>query len=87
MTNKDIRHRLMGTGMFDSVRCGRDGFIVARRSFFYRLGLNAEILAREVKRQIPGADVIEAREYFNSWPRESYWRVEFQVVGGSSCSN
>ncbi len=77
MDKKFIRQQLAGT--FDSVRIDKDGFVICKRGFFYRNGCDAQKLADAVKKLIPGVVNMEAREYWNRWPRDSYWRVTFCV--------
>jgi hypothetical protein len=78
MNAKQIRHALRD--YFDTVRVAKDGSVVCRRSFFYTSGCSAEKLAAAVKSKIAGAQISEAREQWNQWPRESYFRVAFTVA-------
>jgi hypothetical protein len=63
---------------------GQEGVFRIRRGFFYRHGCDegivAQRLAEEFKRRW-GLDikVLEKRENWQPWPRDSYWEVTFRV--------
>lgn len=63
----------------DSLTFGRDGTITAKRGFFYRHGMSAELLAEKIKKALPEAIIIEAYEHWAAWPKDSYWVVKFKM--------
>ena len=57
----------------------RNGVFIAKRTFFYTHGVTPKKVAEAVQKQIPQAEIIEAAEHWNSWPKDSYWEVRFTV--------
>ena len=59
----------------------KKGTFTAKRGFFYTHGNTAEKFAAGLAKQIPGFELVEAYEHWASWPKDSYWVVEFKADG------
>lgn len=54
------------------------GAYVAHRGFFYRHGNDEQKMAAAIEEAI-GAEILEATEYYKTWPQDSYWEVIFRL--------
>ena len=68
----------------DSKRRSKNGVWTIKRNFFYRGKESENVFAEEAKAILKekGIEIgiIKAEENWNTWPKESYWLVEFVVV-------
>jgi len=67
---------------FDKVYKSRKhkGAYVVQKGFFYRHGNNERKLAMAIK-EATRAEIIEATEHYEMWPKDSYWEVVFRLDG------
>lgn len=72
-----IRTELLGVA--DKLTFHHDGTITAKRSFFYRHGGSSEKMAQRILARIPKSVIIEQDEVWANWPKDSYWKVKFEV--------
>ncbi len=78
--NRDIMKKLDDAMIFDRVGwSGKYQEYVCKETYFYTHGRNEDKLAEAVKKLIPEAVITSARNYWHSWPKESYWEVRFKV--------
>ena len=80
MNKKQVREALSGKGI-DRVIAKKDGTFEARRSYFYRNGMTVVRFAEIVKSAVPNVQILEERDRWNAWPRDSYFQVIFRVAG------
>lgn len=58
----------------------KDGSFTVRSGYFYRSqGLKPEVMLAEVRKAFPQAQVVSVGDFFNAWPRESYFELRFTV--------
>jgi hypothetical protein len=82
--NRDIIKKLEDAMIFDRVGwSGKFQEYICKETYFYTHGRNEDKLAEAVKRLIPEAVITSARNYWHSWPKESYWEVRFKVPPNS----
>jgi hypothetical protein len=75
-SNKEIREALEEN--FERVSV-RKGVWKVKRTFFYTHGGTAEKLAEKVLAILPHAKIQTKDEFWNNWPKDSYWQVTFTV--------
>lgn len=67
----------------DSISFKRDGSIVAKRGYFYRHGQSPESTARDLEKGLKTAgieiDIIDKRDDFKAWPKDSNFVVTFKL--------
>ena len=79
MSTAEIKDKLWERRIYFD-RFSRKGDIVTiRRSYFYRFGMSEDILANEVA-AITEFKVIESKDEFAHWPKQSFWMVKFEVI-------
>ena len=81
VSKRDVRSRLSNAGLY--VRISKDGVIHVKCGFFYRMGKSAEDLKMRVLQIFPNAVIVSADEHWNTWPRDSYWQVDFTLPEGA----
>lgn len=69
LAEKSLHYRVSRKGRTYSVK----------RTFFYTHGCTADKIAAAIRRALPEARIVEAREHWNSWPKDSYWLVRFEL--------
>ena len=68
------------TGAFEKARySSKTGEWTVKRSFYYRNGGTSQKFADSVKKKLPEAVITEADEFYNNWPKDSYWQVKFKL--------
>lgn len=77
---KAVREALGATADYVSYSPKGECFI-AKRMYFYRKqgGGSPEALADAIVAALPGAAVIETKDHFHSWPKDSWFEVRFTV--------
>ena len=65
----------------DSLTFGRDGTITSKHGYFYRHGNSPEKIAARIKAALPTAVIVDARDKWSRWPKDSYFLVKFRLPG------
>lgn len=65
----------------DKVVCKGDGTVELRKGYFYRHGQTAETWCAKVVAGCPGVAVVDASDYWNPWPRDSYFSAVVDISG------
>ncbi len=63
----------------DKVVARKDGAFSLRRTYFYRMGMNPVKLAEEYAKALPEMEVVSCSDYFNHWPKDSYFEVVMRL--------
>lgn len=77
MKTQDVKIKLATVA--DQVTAHKDGTFTAKRGYFYRHGMTTEKFVEAIKANLPNIQVLEARDSFNPWPRDSFFMVKFQI--------
>jgi hypothetical protein len=76
-----IKAALVGSQSFDSVIIAK-GAVIAKRGYFYHLGLSCETLTAAVNDMLhkagiqDGAVKVTVNDHFHTWPKSSFFKVE-----------
>lgn len=65
----------------DIINSKKENCLKLRRGFFYTNGLTEDDFEKSVRKKLVDLDieVYEAREFFNHWPKDSYWQVKVRI--------
>ena len=66
------------TGTFGSVTL-RKGVFICKREYFYTNGCDTTRLQDAIKKLIPTAKIVDAKNHYHSWPTSSYFEVRFSI--------
>lgn len=78
-TATQITERLDEAGIYADQVYKRNGKFVVRFIFFYTHGRTANGYALEIQKAIPEAQITDQGEYWNTWPKDSYFEVRFTI--------
>lgn len=83
MSMMNMRQKIRDTTGSDKVTFKKDGTTEFRRSYFYRHGCSAEKFRDSVVAQLAAVnlhlEVIECRDRWAPWPRDSYFLVRGHI--------
>lgn len=58
----------------------KDGSFTVRSGYFYRVqGTPPEAMLAEVRKAFPEAKAVSVGDYWNPWPRDSYFELRFTL--------
>ena len=78
---KNIRNSILGDNI---TRRSRDNSWLVKVFFFYRHGNSPEKVATQIMETLRKigvkVEVLEKHEYWNQWPKNSWFEVRFKVI-------
>lgn len=79
MSTAEIKDKLWEKQIYFDRFSRKGDIITIRRSYYYRHGMSEDVLAAQVA-EISDFKVIEAKDEFAHWPKQSFWMVKFEVI-------
>lgn len=79
MKDRDrIEIELSKKGLYADSLTKSKGIWTFKKSYFYRLGQSAEVIAEKIEEALPKAKIVSSNDKWNRWPKRSYFEVKFQ---------
>jgi hypothetical protein len=77
MKTKEMTEKLSSIGEVSL----RKGIFTVKKRYFYRNGHghSPEKMAEQIKRIFPNAEIVEMKDDWNSWPKDSSFIVKFKI--------
>jgi len=76
----EVTNRLQQNGVFpDKLIRKKDGSYEFRKGYFYRHGQTTEQFVAAILRVYPEAKIVDQGDFFNAWPKDSYFMVRFKI--------
>jgi ABC-type sulfate transport system substrate-binding protein len=82
MTATQVTEKFAKKGMyFDKLFKSRKhpGCYIARKGYFYKHGKTAEGMVEQMVEKWPEIEIVQVRDEFNAWPKDSYFEVVFKI--------
>jgi len=55
------------------------GVATVKRFYYYRHGTTEDNLAERVLREFPNAVIVEKKDCYHAWPKDSWFQVKFTI--------